>query len=268
MAGSFRSGDGVFASPTLSARLSRVAATRPAGPGTSARAAGTTARVPRSGRAGPGYAAAVATVLLVDDHPLMRKGLAALLGLEDWVDRVVEAGTVGDGAREGALTRPDVAVVDLGLPDGDGTELVRRLRRTPGCPVLVLTMSTDGVRACLDAGATGYVLKSSPPDVVVRATRTVLDGGLVLGPEVAAGVLGGGARRLPQPLDRLGDTELRLLALVGAGRSNAQIARELGVAEKTVRNRVSHVVGLLGVRDRVQAALLARDAGLTTPDAP
>ncbi len=206
----------------------------------------------------------MATVLLVDDHPLLRRGLAALLSLESWVEQVVEAGSVADGAREGALAAADVAVVDLGLPDGDGVELIRRLRRSPGCPVLVLTMSRDGVRACLDAGATGYVLKSSPPDVVVRAARTVLDGGLVLGPDVAAHAVGRPVpARLPPPLDRLSDTEVRLLALVAAGWSNPQIGRELGLAEKTVRNRVSHVIGVLGVRDRVQAALLARDAGLT-----
>lgn len=206
-----------------------------------------------------------ATVLLVDDHPLVRRGLAALLGLEDWVGRVVEAGSVRDGAATGAVEAVDVAVVDLGLPDGSGVELVRRLRRAPGCPVLVLTMTRDEgvVRECLTAGATGYVLKDSPPDAVVRAARTVRDGGLVLGPEVASAALPrSGAAALPPPLDRLTPTDLRLLALVGRGRSNAEAARELGVAEKTVRNRVALLLGVLGVADRVQAALLAREHGL------
>jgi two-component system, NarL family, nitrate/nitrite response regulator NarL len=204
-------------------------------------------------------------VLLVDDHPLIRRGLAALLALEPWVLRVVEAGSIADGAREGAIEAVDVAVVDLGLPDGDGVELVTRLRRAPGCPVLVLTMNGDesAVRACLTAGATGYVLKSSPPDVVVRAARTVLDGGLVLGPEVAGAALPARpATRLPPPLDRLSPTDLRLLGLVAQGRTNARIAREMEIAEKTVRNRLSRVLDLLGVQDRVQAALLARDLGL------
>lgn len=203
------------------------------------------------------------TVLLVDDHPLLRRGLAALLALEGWVGRVVEAATVRDGARVAVLEGADVAVVDLGLPDGDGVELVRRLRRAPGCPVLVLTMTRDSpaaVQECLDAGATGYVLKDTPPDAVVRAVRTVLDGGLVLGPNVS---LGAPARaRLPAPLDRLSPTELRLLGLIAAGRSNPEIAREVGMAEKTVRNRVSEILRRLGVADRVQAALLARDLGL------
>jgi two-component system, NarL family, nitrate/nitrite response regulator NarL len=210
-----------------------------------------------------------ATVLIVDDHPVVRRGLAAMLGLEDWVARVVEAGSVRDGAAAGATERADVAVVDLGLPDGDGVELVRRLRRSPGCPVLVLTMTRDEgiVRACLAAGAGGYLLKDSPPDAVVRAVRTVLDGGLVLGPEVARAALPTARpARLPAPLDRLTPADLRLLALVADGRTNPRIAAELGVAEKTVRNRVSALLGVLGVEDRVQAALLAREKGLTSGD--
>ena len=208
-----------------------------------------------------------ATVLVVDDHPVVRRGLAAMLGLEDWVSRVVEAGSVREGA--GAAERVDVAVVDLGLPDDDGVELVRRLRHNPGCPVLVLTMTRDEgvVRACLAAGAGGYVLKDSPPDAVIRAVRTVLDGGLVLGPEVAGAALPTARpARLPAPLDRLSPADVRLLTLLAEGRTNPRIATELGVAEKTVRNRVSSLLGVLGVEDRVQAALLAREKGLTGPD--
>lgn len=205
-----------------------------------------------------------ATVLLVDDHPLVRRGLAAVLGLEPWVGRVVEAGTVREGAATGAVEGVDVAVVDLGLPDGSGVELVRRLRRSPGCPVLVLTMTrAEGVvRECLAAGATGYVLKDSPPDAVVRAARTVFDGGLVLGPEVAAALSGARPTALPAPLDRLSPGDLRLLELIAHGRTNPEIARETGVAEKTVRNRVALLLGTLGVADRLQAALLAREHGL------
>lgn len=209
-----------------------------------------------------------ATVLLVDDHPLLRRGLAALLGLEDWVSRVVEAGSVREGAATGAAEAVDVAVVDLGLPDGSGVELVTRLRRNPGCPVLVLTMTRDdaSVRECLAAGATGYVLKDSPPDTVVRAARTVLDGGLVLGPEVASAALGTARpAAVPAPFDRLSPGDVRLLTLIAQGRTNPQLSRELGVAEKTVRNRVALLLGQLGVADRLQAALLARDRGLLGP---
>jgi DNA-binding NarL/FixJ family response regulator len=134
--------------------------------------------------------------------------------------------------------------------------------------VLVLTMTRDEgvVRACLAAGAGGYLLKDSPPDAVVRAVRTVLDGGLVLGPEVAGAARPPGAHAratpLPSPLNRLSPVELRLLRLVAEGRTNPHIAAELGVAEKTVRNRVSVLLSTLGVEDRVQAALLAREKGL------
>lgn len=219
------------------------------------------APVAYAGRVSP-----AATVLVVDDHPVVRRGLAAILALEDWVARVVEAASVREGAVVGATEAADVAVVDLGLPDGDGVELVRRLRRAPGCPVLVLTMTRDegAVRACLAAGAGGYLLKDSPPDAVVRAARTVLDGGLVLGPEVAGAARPASTRiaPLPPPLHRLAPAELRLLCLLAEGRTTPRMAAELGVTEKTVRNRVAVLLSTLGVEDRVQAALLAREKGL------
>lgn len=243
---------------TLAAGRSRDDGCAPAAAGTSARPAGTMSRL-RS------VSMRAATVLLVDDHPLLRRGLAALLGLEPWVGRVVEAGSVREGATVGAVEGADMAVVDLGLPDGSGVDLVRRLRRTPGCPVLVLTMTRDDatVRDCLAAGAGGYILKDTAPEAVVRAAQTVFEGGLVLGPGVAFAALPGHrAPTLPAPLDRLSPGDLRLLALLAHGRTNAELARETGVTEKTVRNRVALMLGVLGVADRVQAALLARDRGL------
>jgi DNA-binding NarL/FixJ family response regulator len=207
-----------------------------------------------------------ATVLIIDDHPLVRQGLASLLTLESWVDQVIEAATGQEAAELVVTERVQIAVVDLGLPDVDGVELVRRLRRlSPQTAVVVLTMSRDDalVRRCLAAGAGGYVLKESPPAVVVRAIHAVLDGGLVLGPRVttsAAVAPAGGS--LPPPLDRLVPRDLRLLRLLAEGRSNKQIALAMGVSEKTVRNRLSGLLATLGVADRVQAALLAREKGL------
>ncbi|WFG43616.1 response regulator [Pseudonocardia alni] len=205
------------------------------------------------------------TVLLVDDHPLVRHGLAALLGTESWVGAVLQGGSVREGAALGATARPDVAVVDLGLPDGPGLELVRRLRRTPGCPVLVLTMTGDDgtVRACLAAGASGYVRKDTDPGAVVRALRTVLDGGQVLGPGVRAAP--GAARVLP-PFDRLSPGQLRLARLVAAGATTSAVAAELAVSDKTVRNRISELLAATGLADRVQLALRAREAGLIPPN--
>lgn len=210
-----------------------------------------------------------AAVLLVDDHPLVRHGLRLLLEAEPWVDRVVEAATAGEAARLATTARPDVAVVDLGLPDSDGVELIRLLRRVvPECRTLVLTMTRDeaSVRACLAAGAAGYMLKDTAPRAVVNAIRTVLDGGLVLGPRVTAGPAGAGRDGpLPPPLDRLAPHDIQLLTLLAEGNRNGEIARALGISEKTVRNRLSGILARLGVADRVQAALLARDKGLLGP---
>lgn len=207
-----------------------------------------------------------AAILIVDDHPVVRRGLLALLQAEPWVGRVLEAATFAEGVELAVTQNPSAAVVDLGLPDGDGVELVRRVRRSaPDCAVLVLTMTSDDrvVRRCLESGAAGYVLKSTDPVMVVRAIQTVLEGGLVLGPGVASSALPGGPGELAFPLNQLSGVEVRLLALVADGRSNGQIATRLGVSEKTVRNRLSTVLTKIGAADRLQAALLARDKGLT-----
>ena len=208
------------------------------------------------------------TILIVDDHPVLRHGLAALLQAEDWVGRIVEGSTVAEGAELAVRERPQLAVVDLGLPDGDGVELIRRIRRSvPACLVLVLTMSAEesAVRAGLNAGARGYVLKTTSPLAIIRAVQTVAEGGLVLGPGVTAGGMDPQVRpELEPPLDRLSPHEVRLLGLVSEGRSNPEIARLLELSEKTVRNRLSTILVKLGVADRVQAALLARDRGLSS----
>ena len=206
------------------------------------------------------------TILVVDDHPVVRRGLTSMLEQESWVDRVVEAATVREGERVAVAEKPGLAVVDLGLPDGSGLELIRRIRQSVrDCAVLVLTMTRDDtlVRTCLAAGASGYLLKDTAPSAVVNALRTVADGGLVLGPQVSTEAAPAGA--LPAPLNRLPPRDLRLLALVAGGYTNAQIAGKLGLAEKTVRNRFTGVLAVLGVADRVQAVLLAQEKGLLTP---
>lgn len=206
------------------------------------------------------------TVLIVDDHPVLRRGLATLLADQPWVASVTEAGSVGEAARQAVLERPGLAVVDLGLPDGCGTDLIRRIRASvPDCIVVVLTMDPDDatVQTCLAAGARGYLLKHTPPPALVRALHTAAEGGVVLGPEVGCGALSRERdSRPPAPLDRLNAKDLTLLKLLGEGRSNGEIGRVVGVSEKTVRNRLSAVYSTLGVADRVQAALLAREKGL------
>lgn len=206
------------------------------------------------------------TVLVVDDHPVMRHGLVALLAAEEWAGRVVEAGGEVEGARLAVLERPSLAIVDLGLPDGSGVGLIARIRQSvPECSIVVLTMTADdaAVETCLDAGARGYLRKDTPPPALIHALRVVAEGGTVLGPGIGPGTLGRGTTGdLAPPLDRLSPRDLVVVRLLGEGRGNAEIARRLQVSEKTVRNRLSTIYSVLGVADRVQAALLAREKGL------
>jgi DNA-binding NarL/FixJ family response regulator len=201
----------------------------------------------------------VTTVLVLDDHPMVRHGMAVLLAAEPWVSQVVQAGSLAEARRLATMDRPDVAVVDLGLPDGDGVGFLRELTAlAPGCAALVLTMTEDPgtVRAALDAGARGYVLKDADPDLVLAAVRTVAAGGRVLGPRVddRAGP--------PAPFDTLTPRELRLVVLLAGGRTARQIGSALAISEKTVRNQTAAVLAKVGVADRVQLALLAQRAGL------
>ena len=207
-------------------------------------------------------------VLIVDDHPVVRRGLRAMLEIETWVSDVYEAATVVDAVREVTSRDVDVIAMDVGLPDGDGIEATRRiLLSRPDVRVLILTMSEDEqtVTRALRAGATGYVLKDTAPDAVVDALRAVAGGGVVLGPRIGPTMLTSVRRTpadLPPPLDRLTPRERTILARLAQGDSNARIARHLGLGEKTIRNQLSVVFSKLGVVDRVQAALLAHRVGL------
>jgi DNA-binding NarL/FixJ family response regulator len=214
-------------------------------------------------------------VLIVDDHHIVRRGLRIMLEGERWVDAVVEAATAADAVKQAVSHRVDVVAMDVMLPDGDGIEATRRiLQSRPGVRVLMVTMADDDdvVARALAAGARGYVLKDTDPDAVVDALRTIAGGGVVLGPRIGSVILNNLRRTpavRPPPFDTLSVRELDILALLASGDSNARIARHLGVSEKTVRNQLSIMFVKLGVTDRVQAALLARDAGVTSrPGAP
>jgi len=212
-----------------------------------------------------------AQVLVVDDHPVFRRGLVTLLAGESWVDEVHEAATVADAVRAATEQRVDAVAMDVRLPDGDGIEATAAvLRARPGAAVLLLTMVGDPemVVRGLRAGARGYVLKDSDPDLVGRALRVVRDGGLVLGPGVADDALT--TLRLPPaetpaPFDRLTPRELDVVGHLAEGHTNQRIARDLGVHEKTVRNVVSEILAKLHAADRVEVALQAREAGLAAP---
>lgn len=207
-------------------------------------------------------------VLIVDDHPVVRRGLRAMLEDEDWVDGVAEASNVEQAVREAVSYKAQVVAMDINLPDGDGIEATRRIvALCPGVRVLIVTLydDKDKVARALKAGARGYVLKDTEPDTIVDALRTVADGGVVLGPKVGPEVLTtlqGTPAQLPPPFDKLTPQERKILAGLVRGATNAEIGRGLGLNEKTVRNYLTGVFEKLGVDSRVQAALRARDAGI------
>ena len=192
------------------------------------------------------------SVLIVDDHPVVREGLRALLEAQD--DMTV-AGEAGDGPAAVTLAvslRPDIVLLDLKLPGADGIAVLPQLRAA-GPRVLVLTSATEPTAAsrAVRAGAAGVVYKDIDPAALVRAIRSVHDGNVLLAPE-AAGSLVRGSRA-----DTLTAREREVLAGIADGRSNREIARSLRVSEKTVKAHVSAVLAKLGVQDRTQAAVYA-----------
>jgi len=200
-------------------------------------------------------------VLIVDDHPVVRRGLRALLEVQDGIEVVGEA---GDGAAALALDAehaPDVILLDLKLPGTDGVAVLGELRaRGSAARVLVLTSATEPASASLAvrSGAAGVLYKDVDPDALVRAIRSVHDGHLLLAPEAADSLVrSAGAWGPAAGLDALTSREREVLAELTKGRSNREIARALNVSEKTVKAHVSSVLAKLGVQDRTQAALLA-----------
>ncbi|HZI98434.1 MAG TPA: response regulator transcription factor [Actinomycetales bacterium] len=198
-------------------------------------------------------------VLVVDDHPLFREGLSSLLATVADIDVV---GAVGDGeaaVRQTLELEPDVVLMDLNLPGAPGLEATRRIVAARGAAVLVLTMvdDDDSVMAALQVGARGYVLKGAAQEEVLAAIRSVAAGGAVFGPGVAERVLSG-SRNARYGGHDLTEREAEVLALVADGRSNPEIARQLGISLKTVQNHVSKVLTKMQVSDRTQAALRVR----------
>jgi DNA-binding NarL/FixJ family response regulator len=197
-------------------------------------------------------------VLVVDDHPLFRDGIVALLATVPDIEVVGAAGTGHDALAGVQRWHPDVVLMDLNLPGVPGLEATRRIAASSEAPaVLVLTMvdDDDSVLAALRVGARGYVLKGASQEEVLAAIRTVAGGGAVFGQRVAERVL---RTRDPGTSLRLTEREAAVLALVADGRSNPEIARELAISLKTVQNHVTHVLAKMQVRDRTQAALRAR----------
>ncbi|NHD18811.1 MULTISPECIES: response regulator [Actinopolyspora] len=201
-------------------------------------------------------------VLLVDDHEVVRRGLRDLLDTEEDVEVVGEAGGVNEALVRAEADRPDVAVVDMRLPDGDGLDLCRRLRAAdapPHCLVLTAFDDEQALVGAINAGASGYLLKQVRGQDLINAVREVAAGRSLLDPVTTRRVLdrlreGGGGEPDDDELRDLTEQEHRVLELIGEGLSNREIAERLFLAEKTVKNYVTSVLAKLGMERRTQAA--------------
>lgn len=209
-------------------------------------------------------------VFLVDDHEVVRRGLVDLLGADPELDVVGEAGSVAEAMARVPAARPDVAVLDVRLPDGNGIELCRDLlSRMPDLRCLILTSYTSD-EAMLDAilaGASGYVVKDIKGMELARAVKDVGAGRSLLDNRAAAALMAklrGGAEK-QDPLSGLSDQERTLLGLLSEGLTNKQIADRMFLAEKTVKNYVSRLLAKLGMERRTQAAVFATELKRSRP---
>ncbi|HEY2949467.1 MAG TPA: response regulator transcription factor [Micromonosporaceae bacterium] len=214
-------------------------------------------------------------ILLADDQPLLRTGFRMVLGAEDDLDIVGEA---GDGAEAVDLARrllPDVVLMDIRMPRMDGVAATKAIVAAR-LPVRVLILTTfdldEYVVGALRAGASGFLAKDVPAEDLVTAIRTVARGEAIVAPRILQRLLDRFATSLPDPntappraLDALTDREREVLVQVARGLSNAEIARTLSVSETTIKTHVGHVLTKLGLRDRVQAVVLAYESGLVRP---
>jgi DNA-binding NarL/FixJ family response regulator len=202
-------------------------------------------------------------VLLCDDHSIIREGLARLLENAPGIDVVAQAADGREAIERAVATAPDVVMMDLSMPNVDGVEATRRLcELVPDASVVVLTSFADGQRVldAIDAGAVGYLLKDADGEDVVRAIRAAAAGGSPLDPRAARTVLTRSARA--SAAGALTPREREVLGHVGSGRSNKVIAQRLGISESTVKAHLTRIFSELGVSDRTQAALWARQHGI------
>jgi len=207
-------------------------------------------------------------VVVVDDHRIVREGLATLLGALDGIEVVATAADGRDAIHVVAESEPDVVIMDIQMPLLDGIEATRHITgRQPGVRVVMLTMNEDDetILSAIRAGASGYLLKGSGADEVQHAVRAAATGGMVFGASLAARVsayFSGGLRtEEPEPFPELTARERDVLRLIAAGRSNDQIAAALHVSGKTVRNAVSGIYAKLHTAGRAEAIVKAREAG-------
>jgi DNA-binding NarL/FixJ family response regulator len=198
-------------------------------------------------------------VVIADDHGVVRAGLERLLESAEDIELVGSAATGAEAVATAERERPDVVLMDLSMPGGDGIEATRELETlAPDVNVVILTSSAERARIleALDAGAVGYLLKEADPDELYRGIRAAARGDSPLSPQAAKALIA--ARREPAPDAQLSEREREVLSLLGEGNPNKVIARRLGISEKTVKNHVTRVFDALGVTDRTQAALWAQ----------
>lgn len=197
-------------------------------------------------------------VLLVDDHAVVRQGLRSFLEVQTDMQVVGEAASAAEGVEQASRLVPDVVLMDLVMPTGDGVDAIRTLREVaPGVRVLVLSSYLDDARvfAAVQAGAAGYLLKDIQPDALADAIRQVHRGLPALDPQIASRLMHGMAN--PSLSVNFTQRERQVLKLVAEGLSNREIGSRLFISEKTVKTHVSNLLQKLGVADRTQAALLA-----------
>jgi DNA-binding NarL/FixJ family response regulator len=214
------------------------------------------------------------TVVIADDHPMIRQGLRLTLDQLPGIQVIGEATTGRQAVELAESLQPDMLIMDLNMPDGNGIDATRALTQSsPHVKVLILTMFDDdaSVFQAMRAGARGYLLKGAGEQEIERAIRGVADGEAIFGPAVAQRVLdflSGTAPRQPAAFPELSEREREVLSLLAEGRSNPDIARRLFLSPKTVRNHVSNIFTKLQVADRAQAIIKARDAGLGAAGPP
>lgn len=204
-------------------------------------------------------------VVLVDDHPVVRAGVRALVDAQDDLDVVGEAADSAQAVAVIGETRPDVVLMDLSLGDGPGgaetTRLVRDLPEPPHVLVLTTYDTEADVLEAVDAGAAGYLLKDAPPDELFRAIRGTARGETVLAPSVATRLL----QRAASPTPKVSPREVEILRLLARGLGNKEMARELLVSEATVKSHLSHIYTKLGVDTRAGAVATAIERRILRP---